>query len=82
MRLPGGQADGFRKVLDRCFQLLTLKVQLPAVLEGLPQLRAEADAFRQQGNRLVGCGPPTARSPARSNMVAGSGTAGNLRLTT
>jgi len=54
VRLARSQADSFREILESRFLLAALaQVQLAAVLEGLPQLRAEADALGQQGNGAV-----------------------------
>jgi hypothetical protein len=48
------QTDCLVEVLQSRVNGAALEVQLAAVLECLPQLRAQADGFRQKGNPLVG----------------------------
>ena len=48
------QTDCLVEVLQSRVNGTALEVQLAAVLECLPQLRAQADGFRQKGNPLVG----------------------------
>jgi hypothetical protein len=53
VRLLRGQSDGLVQILEGRIEGLLKEVQLTAVLERLPQSRAQADSLRQQGNGRI-----------------------------
>jgi len=54
VRLLRSQSDCLREVPESCIDIVSLpEVQLTAVLECLPQSRAQADGGRQLGNCLI-----------------------------
>jgi hypothetical protein len=53
VRLLRGQSDGLIQVPERRIEGLLPEVQLAAVLKCLPQLRAQADGLRQQGDGRI-----------------------------
>ncbi len=80
--LAGSQAYGLGKILQRRLCLSPCEQQFAAVLEGLPQVRAQANFFGEQGNRLVitafryalastlqaGCGIGNGRKPPADDV--------------